>query len=81
MDQPKFITDVISSARSFGHPISTVHFEASTSQANQVRPILNLLSKEKVQVELTDVDVRSDILCAARVIANRDNLLHFTDVA
>lgn len=34
-----------------------------------------------MNIELTDVDSRADLLCAAQVIANRDNRLHFNDVA
>lgn len=46
-----------------------------------MQPTLNSLTSENVKVELKDVDTRSHLLCAAKVIANHDNQLHFNDTA
>lgn len=72
---------MLSICRTFEHEIQAVYLEASQTQGKLLQPMLKALSAENVNVELKDVDVRTDLLCAAQIIANRDNRLHFNDTA
>lgn len=76
----KFVKEMLDLAKHYDHNIQKVYFEARQSQANQLQPLIKEFSSNIV-VEIKDIDVRGDLLCAAQVMANRDNRLHFNDNA